>query len=281
VNIAINPWPGYEADAAVVGYVLRHELGCTVKMRRLDQIASWQYLASGGIDVILEHWDHDYLATTYIVGDKVALDAGPTGNEGVIGWFVPKYFADANPDLLTANTNPGILNKYADQFRTAASGTKGQILDGDPGFVTQDRAMITGFGLNYTVVYSGSEEASDQAIAAAIASHAPILAYFVMPNWFSTKADLVHVALPAFKPGCDTNPNSVACDYPSYGLNKVVSTMFASSGSPAYALIKRFAWTNQDQDIVAASMTDQHLSDEEAARAWLDANPTKWRAWLP
>ena len=30
VNIAVNPWVGYEANAAVVGYVLQHELGCTV-----------------------------------------------------------------------------------------------------------------------------------------------------------------------------------------------------------------------------------------------------------
>ena len=30
-NLAVNPWVGYEADAAVVAYVAQHDLGCTVK----------------------------------------------------------------------------------------------------------------------------------------------------------------------------------------------------------------------------------------------------------
>lgn len=281
VTIALNPWLGYEADAAVVGYLLQHQLGCTVVKRQLDEQSSWQFLASGGVDAILENWDHEDLAKKYIAVDKVAQDAGPTGNEGIIGWFVPKDFADANPAILTANTNPQVLNTFATQFKTGASGDKGQILDGDPGFVTQDRAMINGFGLDFEVVYSGSEQASDQAIQSAIAQHTPILAYYVTPNWFSTKVDLVQIVLPAFKRGCDKDPNSVACDYPRYPLNKVVSTKFAARGGAAYDLIKRFNWTNEDQDLVAASIFDQHLSDDAAAMKWLDANPAKWRDWLP
>jgi glycine betaine/proline transport system substrate-binding protein len=281
VTLVLNPWVGSEANVAVVGYLLEHELGCTVVRRQLDDETSWQVLASGGLDAMLENWDHEDLAKTYVTDKKLAQDAGPSGNEGVIGWFVPKFFVDAHPDILTAKTNPSILNTYANQFRTPESGEKGQVLDGDPGFVTEDRAMIKGFGLNYEVVYSGSEEASNAALAAAVERHTPILAYFVTPNWFSTKADLVHIELPAFTPGCNKDPSQVACDYPAYHLNKVVSSKFAASGSPAYDLIKRFSWTNDDQDLVAASIADRHLSDDEAARAWLDANPAKWRAWLP
>ncbi len=281
VTIAINPWVGYEANAAVVGYLLEHELGCSVVRRQLDDETSWPFFASGGIDVILERWDHDDLAMRYITLDKVAQDAGPTGNEGVIGWFAPKFFVDANPDILTAKTNPSVLDRYADQFRTAQSDGKGQVLDGEPRFVTQDRAMINGFGLSYQVVYSGSEEASYQAIQTAIDQQMPILAYFVTPNWFSTKVDLVHIELPPFTPGCNKDPTRIACDYPAHHLNKVVSTKFATGGSPAYELIKRFNWTNEDQNSVAASIVDQHLSDDAAAEKWLDANSAKWRAWLP
>jgi glycine betaine/proline transport system substrate-binding protein len=280
VTLAVNPWLGSEADVAVVGYLLEHELGCAVVRRRLDDESSWQFLASRGIDAILENWDHEDLAAKYITTERVAEDAGPNGTEGIIGWFVPRFFAEANPEVLTAKTNPSILNAYADQFRTPESGQMGQLLDGDPGFVTEDRAMIRGFGLNFQVVYSGSEEASDAAIRAAIADHRPILAYFVRPNWFSTTADLVRVELPAFTPGCNKDPNLVACDYPVYQLNKVVSTKFASSGSPAYDLIRRFRWSNADQELVAAAIVDG-LTADEAAKQWLDANPATWRTWLP
>jgi len=281
VTIAMNPWVGYEADAAVVGYLLQHELGCTVVKRQFDDESSWQLLGTRGVDVILERWDHDDLAAKYITSDRVAQDAGPTGNEGVIGWFAPRFFVDANPDILKAKTDPSILNRFADQFRTSQSEGKGQILDGEPAFATLDRAMINGFGLDYEVVYSGSEQASYQAIQTAIDNRTPILAYYVTPNWFSTKVDLVHIELPPYTPGCNTDPAKVACDYPVYHLSKVVSAKFATSGSPGYELIKRFKWTNADQDAVAASIVDGHLSDDDAARKWLDANPTVWRAWLP
>ena len=157
VNIAVNPWVGYEADAAVVGYLLQQKLGCTVVKKNIDEQTSWQGFPTGEVDVILENWGHEDLAAKYITADKVAQDLGSNGNEGVIGWYVPKFFVDANPDILTAKTDPTILNKYAAQFKTSESGDKGQILDGDPSFVTNDQGMINGFGLNYKVVYSGSE----------------------------------------------------------------------------------------------------------------------------
>ena len=127
-NLAVNPWVGYEADAAVVGYVLQHELGCTVVKKNIDEQTSWQGFPTGEVDAILENWGHEDLAAKYITTDKTAQDAGQTGNEGIIGWYIPKFFADANPDILTTKTNPQILNKYADQFKTSESGGKGQIL---------------------------------------------------------------------------------------------------------------------------------------------------------
>jgi glycine betaine/proline transport system substrate-binding protein len=280
VNLAVNPWVGYEADAAVVSYILTNSLGCTVVKKNIDEQTSWQGFPTGEVDAILENWGHEDLAAKYITADKVAQDAGQTGNEGVIGWYIPKFFADANPDILTASTNPQILNKYADQFKTSESGDKGQILDGDPSFVTNDQGMINGFGLNFKVVYSGSEAASDKAIQSAIDQKKPILAYYYTPNWFSSKVDLVHIAFPAWTTGCDAVATKIACDYPPYHLNKVVSTKFATSGSPAYDLIKKFNWTNDDQNQVAAYITDQKMSDDAAAKKWLDANTAKWQAWL-
>ena len=101
VNIAVNPWVGYEADAAVVAYILKNTLHCTVVTKNIDEQTSWQGFPTGEVDVILENWGHEDLAAKYITADKVAQDAGPTGNEGIIGWYVPKFFSDANPDILT------------------------------------------------------------------------------------------------------------------------------------------------------------------------------------
>ena len=56
-------------------------------------------------------------------------------------------------------------------------------------------------GLNYKVVFSGSEAASNKAIKAASDAGKPILAYYYDPNWFSATVPLVHIPLPAWTAG--------------------------------------------------------------------------------
>src|SRR4051794_1729228 len=94
VKIAVNPWVGYEANAAVVGYLLQHELGYTVEKKNLKEEISWQGFETGEVDVVLENWGHDDLKKTYVQEKKTAVELGPTGNKGVIGWYVPQWMAD-------------------------------------------------------------------------------------------------------------------------------------------------------------------------------------------
>ena len=72
----------------------------------------------------------------------------------------------------------------------------------------------------------------------------------------------------------------MACDYPLYVLDKIVSTEFATSGSPAYSLVKNFTWTNEDQNIVAGYIAVDGMTAEDAAKKWVDENPDKVQAWL-
>jgi len=276
VNLAVNAWVGYEADAAVVAYVAQNKLGCTVTKKNLDEQVSWQGFGTGEIDAILENWGHEDLATKYITQQKVAEDAGQTGNIGKIGWYIPPWLAKEHPDILDWNN----LNKYADLFKTSESGGKGQVLDGDPGFVTNDAALVKNLNLNFKVVYSGSEAALITTFRQAEQTKKAVIGYFYEPQWFLSEVPLVKVNLPAWKQGCDAVAAKVACDYPLYNLNKVVSTKFASSGSPAFNLIKNFKWTNEDQNLVAKYIAEDKMSDDAAAKKWVDANPDKVNAWL-
>jgi glycine betaine/proline transport system substrate-binding protein len=276
VNIAINPWVGYEADAAVVGYVLKEKLGYTVVEKNLKEEISWQGFETGDVDVILENWGHPELTKTYITDKKIAVDAGLTGNKGIIGWYVPPWLAKEHPDVLDWQN----LNKYADQFKTSESGGKGQLLDGDPSYVTNDEALVTNLKLNFKVVYAGSEAALIEAFKTAEQQKKWLIGYFYEPQWFLAEVPLAHVKLPPYTPGCDADPKKVACDYPPYDLNKIVSKKFADTGGDAYTLVKNFTWTNEDQNTVAAYI-NSGMSHDEAGKKWVDANEAKWKAWLP
>ncbi|HET9655991.1 MAG TPA: ABC transporter substrate-binding protein [Kineosporiaceae bacterium] len=275
-NLAVNPWVGYESDAAVVGYLAKTKLGCNVVKKNLTEQVSWQGFGTGQVDAILENWGHADLKKQYIDTEKVAVALGPDGNEGVIGWYVPPWMAKQYPDI----TEWQNLNKYADLFKTSESGSQGQLLDGDPSYVTNDAALVKNLNLNFKVVTGGSEAALIESFRTAEAQKKPLLAYFYSPQWFLNEMALVKVNLPPFKEGCATEGPTVACDYPAYKLDKIVSKKFADSGSPAYTLVKNFTWTNEDQNTVSKAISVDKLSDDAAAKKWVDANPDKVKAWL-
>ncbi|MDQ3617027.1 MAG: ABC transporter substrate-binding protein [Actinomycetota bacterium] len=275
-DVAINPWVGYEASAHVVGYVASSQLGCDVEYKNVKEEIAWQGMGSDEIDVVIENWGHEDLKKKYIKEQGTAQRAGSTGNVGVIGWYIPPWLAEKYPDI----TDWRNLNKYSDMFETSESGDKGQLLDGDPSFVTNDEALVKNLNLDYEVVYAGSEAALIQAFRQAEENKEPLLGYFYDPQWFMSEVPLVKVDLPDYEPGCDANAEKVDCDYPEYDLDKIVATDFAESGSPAYDLVKNFHWTNQDQNVVAAYIAKDGMDPEEAAEKWVGDNQDMVDAWL-
>jgi len=276
LNIAVNPWTGYVSNAHLIGYVAQTKLGCKVAYQDVKEEVGWQGMANGTIDTIVENWGHPDLKKKYIAQQKTVEEAGPTGSQGIIGWYVPPWMAQKYPDI----TNWKNLNKYASLFKTSESGGKGQLLDGDPSYVTNDEALVKNLKLNYKVVVGGSEAALIQSFRSAEKNKTPLLAYFYEPQWFFSEMKLVKVNLPAYKAGCDANAATVACDYPPYKLDKLISTKFANSGSPAVGLVKNFTISNDDQNLVSTDIAEKGMSPDDAAKKWIDANPDKVKAWL-
>ena len=277
INMAINPWVGYEANAAVVANLLEKQLGYTVVQKDLKEDVSWQGFETGEIDVIIENWSHPALEKSYIEEKKVAVDAGETGNLGIIGWYVPGWMAEEHPDI----TDYKNLNKYADLFKTSESGDMGQFLGSDPSYVQYDEALVRNLDLNFKVIFSGGEAATIKAYQTAQEQKTPLIGYFWDPQWLHAQIPLVRVSLPPFTDGCDADLEKVACDYPEDHLNKIVSKRFADGGGAAYELVKNFTWTNEDQNLVSDYITNQNMTAEAAAEKWLTENEAKWKAWIP
>jgi glycine betaine/proline transport system substrate-binding protein len=283
VDIAVNPWVGYEANAGVVGYLLKSQLNFKVEYKELTEQVSWEGFESGAVDAIVENWGHQDLAKTYIDDKKVAIDAGSTGVDGIIGWYVPPWMAQKYPDITDWNN----LNKYAEMFKTSESGDKGQLLDGDPSFVTEDDGIIKGLKLNYKVVYAGSEAALIEAFRKAEQNKTPVIGYFYSPQWFLNEVPLVKVNLPPWKEGCDYDASGnllpeITCDYAPYkDLNKIISKNLQDKAPKAAQFIKNFKWSAADQNEVANSITNDKMAREDAAKKWADAHPDTWKAWIP
>ncbi len=278
VNMAINPWVGYEASAYVVGTVAEQELGCTMNYKDLKEDVSWQGFGTGEVDVVIEDWGHPDLEKKFFAesGDGSATDFGPQGNVGIIGWYVPPWLAKEHPDILDWKN----LNKYASDFATSETGDKGQFLGADPSYVQFDEAIISNLGLNFQVVFSGGEAASITAFQQAEKNKEFLIGYFYNPQWLFADIQLEKVSLPPYEDGCQEPPSATDCDYPETVLKKVVSTEWSKSDSPAVDLVRNFKWTNEDQNTVAKYISEDKMDPADAAAKWVEDNPDKVKAWL-
>ena len=262
----------------MVGHVAEQELKCKVNYKELKEDVAWQGFGTGDVDVVIEDWGHPDLEKKFFAeaGDGSAEDLGPTGNVGIIGWYVPPWLAEKYPNI----TDYKNLNKYAEQFKTSESGDKGQFLGADPSFVQFDEAIVSNLKLDFKVVFSGSEAASIQAFQKAEKNKEFLIGYFYEPQWLFADVPLEKVALPPYKDGCQEPPAETACDYPDTPLKKIASTSWVKEATPAVDLVKNFKWTNEDQNLVAKYIADDGMTSEDAAAKWVKDNPDKVDAWL-
>jgi glycine betaine/proline transport system substrate-binding protein len=281
ITIAVNPWVGSEANANLAKVLLEQKLGYTVELTEIDEFAQFPSLSNGDIDATLEVWPSGHAKDykKYIDAQNGVVDGGQLGVIGQIGWWIPTYMLDAHPELATWEG----LKTNAELFKTAESGSAGQLLDGDPSYVTFDQPIADNLGLNLKVVYAGSEAAELSALDAAYQKEDPFLFYFWTPHWAQEKYDLTMIKLPEVTDACKdaalNDANAYACAYPQDDLYKAFNDQLQTRAPAAFALLSAMSYTNDDQNSIGLDINNK-TDPEEAAQKWMDANPTVWQPWV-
>ncbi|WP_431043894.1 ABC transporter substrate-binding protein [Streptomyces sp. P1-3] len=281
VTLSVQSWVGAQANVAVAQYLLEHELDYRVDTVQVDEVPAWDALSQGRVDALMEDWGHPEQEQRYVKDKKTIANVGDLGVTGHIGWYVPKYFADAHPDV----TDWKNLNKYADQFRTSESGSKGQLMDGSPSYITNDTALVENLDLDYKVVFAGSEAAQITQIKQFAKKKKPFLTYWYEPQWLFNEVPMVEVKLPKYTDECAEkgaeDPKTVDCAYPTTPLQKHLNADFAKNGGKAAEFLKNFRWTKEHQNAVSELIASEGLSPEDAAEKWVKENPEVWEKWIP
>jgi len=281
-----NAWAGATANVYVVKYVLEKNLGCTVNIEKLPESTPlFQAMADGKVDAVLEDWGNILLKVnqTY-VKSKTILNLGSNGVIGHIGWFIPAYLMKQHPEFKTWK---GLKGKES-IFKSPESGSQGMFLGGDPSYVQKDQQLIQALGLNLKFVSVGAEPAQVARWTQAYKQKKPILFYWYTPQYLNKAYQLSEIKLPprfkscqdSYNPKLGSNVNIYKCAYGLTLIDKLVTSKFAASGSPAVAVIKRWKWTADDQNYVANLIAGQHMDPAQAAQQWVKANPAKVKAWL-
>ena len=114
----------------------------------------------------------------------------------------------------------------------------------------------------------------------------PVIFYWYTPQYLNAQYQLSEVKLPKRFKGCKDDaktggdPKQYACAYSTYPLEKLFSKKFAQSGSPAVGVLRRFKWSNADQNFVANLIAGEHMDPEKAAETWIDGHSKQVKQWL-
>jgi glycine betaine/proline transport system substrate-binding protein len=278
VVINENAWAGSTANVYIAKAVLEDELGCEVEVTKIAEIPVFQAMADGKVDAVLEDWQHTDEYAKYIDKAGTVVQGGPLGVEGHIGWFIPKFVMDENPEFATWEGLKGKEDVFNNEF-----------LGGDPSYVQKDKELIKALGLDLKHVTAGAEPAQVARWSQAYKQQEPVLFYWYTPQYLNQEYDLAEVKLP---PRTDANkdckddakeggdPEQYKCEYDVTIINKLFSKKFADSGSPAYDVLKKMKLTNDDQELVAKAIAGDKQDPEEAGADWVKDNRDTVDQWL-
>jgi glycine betaine/proline transport system substrate-binding protein len=281
IKFSVSPWQGSAANVAIAQKLLEDKLGYTTDTTDIDEYAQFPALSNGDLDATLEVWPSGHAKDykKYIEAGNGVVDGGLLGVTGQIGWWIPTYLLTDNPELATWE---GIKGNEA-MFQSSESGDAGQLLDGDPSYVTFDQNIADNLGLNLKVVYAGSEAAELTELKTAYNAQKPILMYFWTPHWAQEKYDLTMVQLPEVTPECEQaaadGTDAYACAYPQDDLYKAFNQDLQTKAPAAFAFLSAMSWTNDDQNVVALGINDGQ-DPAAAAQEWIDQNPDVWQSWV-
>jgi len=292
VTIANMNWQSAEVMANVDKLILNAGYGCNADLVTGDTVPTiTSMVEKGRPDIAPEGWIDlvPEVARTGIQSGNLIQAANSLSDGGSQGWWIPKYIADAHPDIKTFED----VKKHPELFPAPDDAKKGAIYNGPQGWggtvVTAKFYKAYGFEkAGFVLVDTGSAAALDGSIAKAYERKAPWLGFYWAPTALLGKYPMVKL-----EPGPKVDPaewkrcNTVAdCPDPKpngWPTDRVytLTTKSFSARSPAVmTYLNKRAWSNETGNKVIAWMTDNQATGEEGAKYFLKNNEALWSQWV-
>lgn len=293
VSIAEMNWASAGVTAQIDRLILEEGYGCEVEMVTGDTVPTFTSMNEKGTpDVAPELWMNaikDQLDAAVAEGRLVI--AGDVLTEGgVEGWWIPKYVADAHPEIRTVED----ALAHPELFPAPENPDRGGVVGCPAGWTCQAvtanifkarDAEAKGFEL----IDPGSAAGLDGSIAAAYERQAPWLGYYWAPTALLGKYEMVRldpevahdpveIQRCTSVPDC---PDPKLNDYANARVVTVVTSDFAEAAGPAMAYLGKRSFDNATMGGLLAWMEGEQATNEEAARHFLTENEAVWTPWVP
>jgi glycine betaine/proline transport system substrate-binding protein len=263
VRLSDVGWSDITATTGVASTLFRG-LGYEPKVELLSVPVTYQSLKNKDIDVFLGNWMPTMTADLEpYLADKSVESIGanlPTGAKYTLA--VPKYVYDAGVKDFAD------IAKHADKFDNKIYGIEA---GNDGNRLIQDMIDKDAFGLKgFEVV-----ESSEQGMLAQVAKSVPDKDWVVFLGWAPHPMNVNYPM--EYLSGGD--------DYfgPDFGAAQVFTNVragYLQECPNAGKLVQNLKFTVETENEIMASILDKQMSGDDAAAAWLKANPGALDAWL-
>ena len=293
VTIASMNWQSAEVMSNVDRIILTQGYGCNAEITVGDTVPTITSMAEKGEpDVAPEAWIGllpDVVKRGLEEGTIVtAANSLPDG--GLQGWWIPKYFADANPEIKTI----GDALKHPELFPAPEDASKGAIHNGPQGWggtvvTSQFYKAFEAEKAGFVLVDTGSAAGLDGSIAKAYERKEPWLGYYWSPTALLGKYEMVRLDPGVPRDEAEWNRCNTVADCPDPKPNTwtpdevvtLVAKPFSERVDPAVMdYLNKRAWSNDTVNKLMAWMTDNQASGEEGAKQFLKENEDLWTKWV-
>lgn len=293
VTIASMNWQSAEVLASLDKIILNAGYGCNASIIVGDTVPTLTSMTEKGEpDIAPEGWV-DLLPEVVQrgVSEKKLIVAGDALSDGAIqGWFIPKYIADAHPDIKTIAD----ALKHPELFPAPEDSSKGAVFNGPQGWggtvvTTQYFKAYGAEQAGFVLVDTGSAAGLDGSIAKAYERKEGWMGYYWSPTSILGKYEMVKLdyGVPydaAEWKRCNTVadcPDPKPNEWPKDHVQTLVTTKFAErAGQPVMDYLKARTWSNATVNKLLAWMTDNQATGDEGAKYFLKNNEDIWTKWV-
>ncbi len=292
VTVANMNWQSAEVLAQIDKLILSEGYGCEVELVPGDTMPTLtSMMEKGEPDVAPEAWINAVREPLdkAVADGKLVYAAPSLSDGGEEGWWIPKYLAEAHPDIKTiddALMHPELFPAPEDPSKGAVhncpSGWNCQITTANF-FKAHDAE-----GKGFVLVDTGSAAGLDGSIAKAYEREQGWLGYYWAPTSILGKYEMVKLGFNAEhdKAEWDSCTSVLDCASPKKNawavseVYTVVTKSFADRAGPAMDYLSKRQWPNTTVNKLLAWMSDNQATGEEGAEYFLKNNEDVWTKWV-
>jgi glycine betaine/proline transport system substrate-binding protein len=293
LTIASMNWQSAELAAAVDQFILNNGYGCSAEIIQGDTVPTITSMVEKGQPEIAPEGWVDLVPEVIQQGiseGKIVVTTDILSDGAVQGWWIPKYVADANPEIKTIDD----MLKHPELFPDPEDSSKGAVFNGPQGWggTVVTAQLYKAFGAEaagFTLVDTGSAAGLDGSIARAYEQQQGWVGYYWAPTALLGKYEMVKLDhgvdldMDEWK-SCTSNADCAEPkknDWPKDKVQTVVAKEWADS-APAEVMdyLGKRSWTNATVNGVMSWMTDNQATGEDGARHFLEQNEDLWKEWV-